>query len=686
MAVGGTSTVAFLFVDLVGSTDLLRAIGDDASDEVLRHYFAALREAVIDTGGTEVKDLGDGMMIAFERSLADAARCAIEMQRSVDRLGQADPLLRLRIRVGLSVGEAAPEGRDWHGTPVVEAARLESKARPGQILANDVVRQLLGNRGGFECTPVGAYELKGFSEPLACCEIAWEPDPGQPEIPLPSGLASGLTAMVGRDEELAQLRACWAAVRDGGSAAVVVTGEPGVGATRLVSELAAAAHVDGGVVLYGRCEPDTELPHQPVAEALRWYAAACPPSVLRERVGDDSGALVKLVPSLAARVPDLVAPPTNGRRGGVADAVRGILGRAAAAQPLLLVVDGLHHASAATRSLVAALVTPPVDGLMLVVTSHRADELADLAGAERLALVGLTADEVAELASARVGAAAGGPGVAEVVAAETAGNPRHVLDVLDRFVAAGGLEAGPGHREALARSAAVQTCPYKGLLAFQAEDAELYFGRDDDVAAMLGRLAAQRLLAVVGASGSGKSSLVRAGVLPALDAGALLHSERWPAVVLTPGPHPLAELAAACAGPLGTSTGALLARLESDPAALAGLVAASSVERLVLVIDQFEECFTLCDDADERSAFCAALLGAAAAPSGTALVVLVMRADFFGFSGSVPALAAALETSTALLTPMDEDGLAAGDRAARPGLGPDPPAGPRRPDAPRRGR
>jgi adenylate cyclase len=116
---------------------------------------------VVDTGGTEVKDLGDGMMIAFERSLADAARCAIEMQRSVDRLSRADPLLRLRIRIGLSVGEAAPEGRDWNGTPVVEAARLESKARPGQILANDMVRQLLGTRGGFEFTPVGAYELRG---------------------------------------------------------------------------------------------------------------------------------------------------------------------------------------------------------------------------------------------------------------------------------------------------------------------------------------------------------------------------------------------------------------------------------------------------------------------------------------------------------------------------------------------
>ena len=76
--------MAFVFVDLVGSTDLLRAIGDDASDEVLRHYFAALREAVVDTDGTEVKDLGDGMMIAFERSLADA--CLLYTSDAADEL------------------------------------------------------------------------------------------------------------------------------------------------------------------------------------------------------------------------------------------------------------------------------------------------------------------------------------------------------------------------------------------------------------------------------------------------------------------------------------------------------------------------------------------------------------------------------------------------------------------------
>src|SRR3954464_5916619 len=222
---GGTATVAILFVDMVGSTDILRRIGDDANDELRRRYMATLRQAVGEAGGREVKNLGDGLMAVFEHSVADAASAAIAMQRSVNRLSQTDRLVQIQIRVGLSVGEAAPgEAGDWQGTPVVEAARLEPKARPGQILANDVVRHLLGNRGGFVCTPAGEYELKGFDEPLACCDIAGEPDPGLPEVPLPAGLARHALSLAGRDRELETLRAFWDSVVAGGSAAAVIVG------------------------------------------------------------------------------------------------------------------------------------------------------------------------------------------------------------------------------------------------------------------------------------------------------------------------------------------------------------------------------------------------------------------------------------------------------------------------------
>ena len=93
---------------MVGSTDILRRIGDDANDELRRRYMATLRQAVSEAGGREVKNLGDGLMAVFEHSVADAASAAIAMQRSVNRLSQADRLVQIQIRVGLSVGEAAP--------------------------------------------------------------------------------------------------------------------------------------------------------------------------------------------------------------------------------------------------------------------------------------------------------------------------------------------------------------------------------------------------------------------------------------------------------------------------------------------------------------------------------------------------------------------------------------------------
>ncbi len=152
-----TRTVTILFCDVVGSTALMTRLGDDANDRLRRRLFVALREAVAANRGEEVKTAGDDMMVAFPASAADAVSCAVAMQRAVSRLGASDPLLGLAIRVGLSSGEASNEDNDWFGVPVVEAARLETAARTGQILCADVTRVLVGSRGGHIFTPVGRW-------------------------------------------------------------------------------------------------------------------------------------------------------------------------------------------------------------------------------------------------------------------------------------------------------------------------------------------------------------------------------------------------------------------------------------------------------------------------------------------------------------------------------------------------
>ncbi|MEP6759291.1 MAG: BTAD domain-containing putative transcriptional regulator, partial [Actinomycetota bacterium] len=175
-------------------------------------------------------------------------------------------------------------------------------------------------------------------------------------------------------------------------------------------------------------------------------------------------------------------------------------------------------------------------------------------------------------------------------------------------------------------------CPYKGLARFETSDAEFYFGREQVVADAVARLVGGRFLALVGASGSGKSSLMRAGVLHALGSGALPGSDRWAYALIRPGEHPLESFAAA-------------------------LVVPESPNRLLLAVDQFEETFTACQDEAERTAFLDVLTEAALVPDGAVTIVLAMRSDYYGRCAEHRALASLLAADQILVGPMNETEL-----------------------------
>jgi WD40 repeat protein/transcriptional regulator with XRE-family HTH domain len=187
-------------------------------------------------------------------------------------------------------------------------------------------------------------------------------------------------------------------------------------------------------------------------------------------------------------------------------------------------------------------------------------------------------------------------------------------------------------------------CPYKGLRPFQPEDAGLFFGREALVDEVLGRLASTRFVAVVGASGSGKSSFVRAGLLAQMEPAADRTSPR--VALLTPGARPLDALA----GAVGAATASPVSAgdLRVDPGALAHAVHGP----LTIAVDQFEELFTLCEDEGERRCFVDALVGAWRDPSSPVVVMLAVRADFYGRVAAYPQLAAAVVAHQALIGPM----------------------------------
>jgi WD40 repeat protein/transcriptional regulator with XRE-family HTH domain len=181
--------------------------------------------------------------------------------------------------------------------------------------------------------------------------------------------------------------------------------------------------------------------------------------------------------------------------------------------------------------------------------------------------------------------------------------------------------------------------PYLGLAAYETDDADRFCGRDRLVAALTDRLARQRFVAVVGASGSGKSSLLRAGLVPALHAD----GGRWSTVLISPGAHPvLPELP-----------------VHGRPDA-----------QCLLVVDQFEEVFSLCEDGSERESFIRALLAAAHDPDGRTRVVIGLRADFYAHCARLPELVAALQDAQLIVGPMtpEELSIAITEPAARSGL------------------
>jgi WD40 repeat protein len=216
-----------------------------------------------------------------------------------------------------------------------------------------------------------------------------------------------------------------------------------------------------------------------------------------------------------------------------------------------------------------------------------------------------------------------------------------------------------------------ERAPYVGLAAYGLADAEWFCGRDRLVASLVERVGRQRFVAVVGASGAGKSSVLRAGLLPAVAAD----RGSWSALVMTPGAHPLEECAVRLGSRLGIAPGPLLADFAEHPRNL-GLAVRQLMSthpddaELLLVVDQFEEVFTLCHDAGERDRFIAALLDATHSGESRARVVVGLRADFYPHCTLHARLAATLEDAQVVVGPMstDELGQAVTQPAARAGL------------------
>ena len=206
--------------------------------------------------------------------------------------------------------------------------------------------------------------------------------------------------------------------------------------------------------------------------------------------------------------------------------------------------------------------------------------------------------------------------------------------------------------------------PYKGLRAFQEADSDDFFGRQRLVDRLLARLIEPgpqgRLVTVVGPSGSGKSSVVRAGLLPAVRADAVPGSSQWFVTSMIPGAHPFEELEAALRRVATGFPGPMAELMAGERRGIARVVKQilpTETDDVLLVIDQFEELFTLCADDGVRRAFIDGLVAAVSDPRSRVRVILTLRADFYDRPLRYPDLAPLIEGGTVAVSPLTADEL-----------------------------
>ena len=154
---------AILFTDIVNSTGMTARLGDTRALEMIRAHDSIVRRSLKDNGGREVKHTGDGIMASLS-SAESAVRCARAIQQAFDAFNLASRE-KLRVRIGLDIGEPVADSNDLFGTTVQTAARLCEAAEPESILVSGDVRDALGD--AFDLTELGLRSLKGFARPIA---------------------------------------------------------------------------------------------------------------------------------------------------------------------------------------------------------------------------------------------------------------------------------------------------------------------------------------------------------------------------------------------------------------------------------------------------------------------------------------------------------------------------------------
>ena len=691
-------TVTFLFTDIEGSTGLLKRLGESYAGLLAEHH-RLLREIFAHYHGQEVDTQGDAFFVSFAQA-RQAAQAAMEAQRELAAHawpgGEA-----VRVRMGLHTGEPWLQEVGYTGMAVHRAARIAQAGHGGQVLLSETSMALVRDElpEGVRLKDLGAHRLKDMRRAEQIYQLV---------IP---GLAGDFPALKAEAIQPQVLRRTirgyelceW--LGEGAWGEVYRAVQPGVGRDVAIKAILPKYANDAEFIRRFEAEAQVvarlEHPHivplydywrEPEGAYLvmRWLRGGSLQDALAYGAWSEEAA-VRLVDQVASAlsaahhkgVVHRDIKPANILLDEAGNAYLTDFGIATLSGPLEALLEQNEDVEVSTGSL--GYQSPEV------ASGGKATHLADLYsfGVVLYELVtgehpfpGVTGEALAEkhrtteLPSACALRPELPVGVDEVIHKATAKDPvkryQEALELATAFRTAMLGGAVVIRREALAEL----VNPYKGLRAFQEADAGDFYGREALVERLLSRIretgAESRFLAVVGPSGCGKSSLVKAGLIPAIRKGCLDGSEKWFIVEMLPGAHPFEELEISLLR-LATNPGLDLGeQLRRDARGLlraARLALPAPDDQLLLVVDQFEELFTLVEDEAEARLFLSNLYEAVSDPHSPLRVVITLRADFYDRPLMYPDFSRLVQERTEVVVPLELTELERAIQAPAEGLG-----------------